>query len=121
LKTYRRIEVNAFRRRVTIVSGEWPPREVFAVPPTQAEDEVSLNDNDICEPVAPGSPEGQLILVEAVRSLERRLSPESRASIHAGQDTLVPDRSHRNRFYLTWQYFYQSICPRVLRFARKVK
>ena len=26
---YRRIEVNAFRRRVTVVSGEWRPGDVF--------------------------------------------------------------------------------------------
>ena len=80
MKKYRRIEVNAFRRRVTIVSGEWP-REIIDPQPAQTDDEVSLNDTDVCEPVAPDSPEGQLILVEAVRSLERRLSPEARATI----------------------------------------
>lgn len=79
MEKYRRIEVNAFRRRVTIVSGEWP-LGAFDSPPAQA-DEVSLNDTDVCEPVAPDSPEGQLILIEAVRSLERRLSPEARATI----------------------------------------
>ena len=80
MKKYRRIEVNAFRRRVTIVSGEWP-REAFDGPLTQTDEEVSLNDTDVCEPVTPDSPEGQLILVEAVRSLERRLSPETRAAL----------------------------------------
>jgi hypothetical protein len=96
LEKYRRIEVNAFRRRVTIVSGEWP-REAFDSPPAQANDEVSLNDTDVCEPVAPDSPEGQLILIEAVRSLERRLSPEARATIretskgpHANPEELNP-------------------------------
>jgi hypothetical protein len=96
LEKYRRIEVNAFRRRVTIVSGEWP-REAFDSPPAQAADEVSLNDIDVCEPVAPDSPEGQLILIEAVRSLERRLSPEARATIretskgpHANPEELNP-------------------------------
>jgi len=80
LKKYRRIEVNAFRRRVTIVSGEWP-RDVIDAQPAQTEDAVSLNDTDLSEPVEPDSPEGQLILVEAVRSLERRLLPEARATI----------------------------------------
>ena len=89
MKKYRRIEVNAFRRRVTIVSGEWP-REAFDAPPVQADDEFSLDDTDVCEPVTPDSHEGQLILVEAVRSLERRLSPEARALICAGQNTLAP-------------------------------
>lgn len=65
---------------MTIVSGEWP-REIIDPQPAQTDDEVSLNDTDVCEPVAPDSPEGQLILVEAVRSLERRLSPEARATI----------------------------------------
>jgi len=120
LGKYKRIEVHAYRRRVTIISGEWP-REVFDAQPAQTDDAVLVNDADLCEPVAPDSREGQMILVEAVRSLERRLSPEARATIYSRQDTLAPNRSHLNRFYLTWQYFYHSICPRVLRFARKVK
>lgn len=120
MKTYRRIEVSAFRRRVTVVSGEWP-REGLDAPLAQTDDEVSLNDTDVCEPVAPDSPEGQLILVEAVRSLEQRLSPDTRALICAGQNTLAPNGSDRNGFYLKLQSFYQSICPRALRFARKEK
>ena len=47
----------------------------------QSDDRVLVSDNDLCEPVEPDSPEGQQILVEAVRSLERRLSPEARATI----------------------------------------
>jgi hypothetical protein len=120
LKKYRRIEVNAFRRRVTIVSGEWP-REAFDAPLAQTDDEVSLDDTDSREPVTPDSPEGQLILVEAVRSLERRLSPETRTMICAGQNTLAPVGSNRNGLYLKLQSFYQSICPKGLRFARKEK
>ena len=117
---YRRIEVNAFRRRVTIVSGEWP-RDILGVQPAQTDDGVSLNDTDSCEPVAPDSPEGQLILVEAVRSLERRLSPEARATICAGQDTLAGNQSNGNALYLKLRSFYQFIRPKVLRFARKEK
>jgi hypothetical protein len=120
LKKYRRIEVNAFRRRVTIVSGEWP-REAFDALPGQTEDEVSLNDTDVCEPVAPDSPEGQLLLVEAVRSLERRLSPEARALFCGGHNTPPENGSDRNGFYLKLQSFYQSICPKALRFAQKEK
>jgi hypothetical protein len=120
LRKYRRIEVNAFRRRVTIVSGEWP-REALDAPPAQTNDEVSLNDTDVCEPVEPDSPEGQLILVEAVRSLERRLSPEARATICACENTLTLSNSNRNRFYFKLRSFYQLIRPRVLRFARKEK
>jgi hypothetical protein len=120
LKKYRRIEVNAFRRRVTIVSGEWP-REAFDAPPAQTDDEVSLNDTDVCEPVTPDSREGQLLLVEAVRSLERRLLPETRALICAGQNTLAPNGSNGNGFYLKLQSLYQLIRPKALRFARKEK
>lgn len=81
VKKYRRIEVNAFRRRVTVVSGEWRPGEFFDAAPARTNDEVSLNDSGECESIEPDSPEGQLILVEALRSLERRLSPETRATI----------------------------------------
>jgi hypothetical protein len=118
LKKYRRVEINAYCRRVTIVSGEWP-RDSFDVPPAETTDEVSLNDTDSCEPVEPGSPEGQLILVEAVRSLERRLSPETCALICSGQYPLAPNRSNRNRFGLNLQSFYQFVTPRILNFFRK--
>jgi hypothetical protein len=119
LNKYRRIEVNAFRRSVTIVSGEWS-RDISELDPARA-DEVSVNDTNPCEPVEPDSPEGQLILVEAVRSLERRLSPEARASIWPGQNTLAPDRSNRGVLYLKLKSFYQFICPKALRFAHKGK
>jgi hypothetical protein len=121
LSKYRRIEINAYRRRMTVVSGEWRPEERPGAQPSQTEDEVSLNDADSCEPVEPGSPEGQLILVEAVRSLEQRLSPEARALICAGQSTLTPNGSNRNAFHIKWKSFYQSICATALRFARKEK
>jgi len=78
---YRRIEINAYHRRVTVVSGEWRPGDVFDAQPARTDEGVSLEDSDSREPIEPDSPEGQMILVEAVRSLERRLSPETRATI----------------------------------------
>lgn len=120
MKRYRRIEINAFHRRVTVVSGEWP-REVVDAQPSETDDGVSLNNSDSCEPVTPDSPEGQVILVEAVRSLERRLSPEARAAIRAGHNTLASHRPNRNGFYLKLQSFYRLICPKALRFPRKEK
>ncbi|MEP6570442.1 MAG: hypothetical protein ABJC10_11775 [Acidobacteriota bacterium] len=120
MKTYRRIEVNAFRRRVTIVSGEWP-RPNFDAPSAQTDDDVSLNDSDSSEPVAPDSPEGQLLLVEAVRSLERRLSPEARALLSVGQELTRPIRSHQKLFCPKWHSFYRRFCPDALRFTRKEK
>jgi hypothetical protein len=119
LNKYRRIEVKAFRRRVTILSGEWPRDPGDS--PALTDYGISLNDTDSCEPVETDSPEGQLLLVEAVRSLERRLSPEVRATLHAGENTLAPKRSRRNRLYLKLQPFYQLICLKVLRFSRREK
>ena len=87
MSKYRRIEINAYHRRVTVVSGEWQA-EPIDLGPAQTDDAVSLRDTDSSEPIEPDSPEGQLILVEAVRSLERRLSPETRATIcSAAKDT----------------------------------
>ena len=90
MSKYRRIEINAYHRRMTVVSGEWRPADVFDTQPARTDEDVSLDDSDSCEPVEPDSPEGQLILVEAVRSLERRLSPETRATIrNASKDLLA--------------------------------
>jgi hypothetical protein len=101
LSKYRRIEVNAYRRRVTIVSGEWRARKVFDAQPTQPDDRVSLSDSDSSEPVAPDSPEGQTILLEAVRLLERRPSPEARAMICADRNALTSNDQNQNRTYPT--------------------
>jgi hypothetical protein len=105
LKKYRRVEINAYRRRVTIVSGEWP-REIIDEPPSETTDKVSLNATDVCEPIEPDSPEGQLILVDAVRSLERRLLPEARATICIGEDKSVPNRSTPKHFYCKLRSFF---------------
>lgn len=121
MSKYRRIEINAYHRWMTVVSGEWRPGDVFDAQPPQTDEGVSLDDSDACEPVEPDSPEGQVILVEAVRSLEQRLSPEARATICAGQDTLTPNGSSLNRFGLKLRSFYQSIRPKALGFARKEK
>ena len=121
MNKYRRIEINAYHRKVTVVSGEWSHGDLFEPTPMRSEDQVSLSDSDSCEPVEPESSEGQLILVEAVRSLEQRLSPEGRALLYAGQNTHAPNGSNRNGFYLKLQSFYQLICPRALRFSRKEK
>jgi hypothetical protein len=120
LKKFRRIEVNAYRRRMTRVSGEWH-RDMLGALPTQTEDGVSLTDSDVCQPVEPDSPEGQLILVAAIRSLEQRLAPETRAKMCAGRDSLAPNRSNRNSFYLKLRSIYHFICSQALRFDRKEK
>ena len=120
MNKYRRIEVNTFRRRVTIVSGEWP--SAAGVPaPLPDDDSVSLNDADIFQPVEPASPEGQQILVEAVRSLERRLSPEALETIRSGRTALIPAAIRRKGFQQWLQSLSQSFGPRALGFARKEK
>jgi len=120
LSKYRRIEVNAYRRRVTVVSGEWRPGDVFDEPLAETKDVVSVSDTELCEPVEPDSPEGQLILVDAVRSLEGRLSPEARASICAARNALIHNGPNTNILFLTLRSVYDVI-PRVLRFIRKEK
>lgn len=118
---YRRIEVNAFRRRVTVVSGEWPIVDIDDLRPAQVDDDISLNDTDSCEPVTPDSHAGQLIIVEAVRSLEQRLSPEARAARCTGRDIATTTGAKRSPFYLSLQSFYQLICRRRPRSFRKEK
>jgi len=118
---YRRIEVNAYHRRVTVVSGDWRPDDSFEAQRADTGDGVSLNDTDVCEPVTPDSPEGQLILVEAVRTLERRLSPEVLMTIRTDPNSLTTTDRSRNSFYRMLQSFVELVCPRVLRIAKKEK
>ena len=70
MKTYRRIEITAFRRRVTIVSGNYPKD-------TQTDEEVCINDPDSSETVEISSAEGQRILLEAVRLLEEKIAKQA--------------------------------------------
>lgn len=67
MKTYRRLEITAFRRRVTIVSG-------VADGSSPTEGEVVINDADTQDAIEPESAEGRRILLEAVRLLEEKLS-----------------------------------------------
>jgi hypothetical protein len=97
LKKYRRIEVSAYQRKVTVVSGAWRPDELFEATPAPSDDEVLLNDSGVDEPVEPDSPEGQMILAEAVLLLERRLSPETRATFC--EVKAVPARSNLKSFF----------------------
>lgn len=110
MRNYRRIEINAFQRRVTVVSGKCP-RDGFNLPLAQSINEVSLNDIEVAVPIAPDSTEGQLILIEAVRSLERRLLPEARAVLYAETEILTPTKSSRNGLYLKLQSLCQFIWP----------
>lgn len=68
MKKYRRIELTAFRRRVTIVSSH------STVGPGEAD--PSVNDSESQETIAAGSDEGREILIEAVRFLEDKISKQ---------------------------------------------
>lgn len=118
---YCRIEINAYRRRVTVVSGEASQRDLSADQPAETDDSVARHDTDGCEPIAPDSSEGQQTLVEAVRSLERSISVKGDTRICARQDALATNRSHLRRFYLRLQYFYRFIWPRPFRIPRREK
>lgn len=67
MKNYRRIEITAFHRRVTIVSGE-PTTD------RQTDEGVCINNADSQETITPESAEGQEILIEAVQLLEKKLT-----------------------------------------------
>lgn len=79
MNKYRRVEVQTFRHRVSIFSGEWSPTELDG---SELNAAIEMRGHGLGDAVTPDSPEGQEILIEAVRSLERRLSPAARARIH---------------------------------------
>ena len=66
MKKYRRIEITALHRRVTVVSGNSPPDSK----------EVWLDDMDSSAEIKTDSAEGREILTEAVRLLEEQLQNE---------------------------------------------
>ncbi len=69
MKTYRRIEITAFRRRVTIVSGKQAGENTDE----QTNTDVLLNNIGTQEIIEMESEEGQAILSEAVRLLKEKL------------------------------------------------
>ena len=68
MKTHRRIEITAFRRRVIIVSGGKPINN------PQTDESVCINDADTNEAIELESDEGQRILLKTVRLLEEKLA-----------------------------------------------
>ena len=107
---YRRIEVSAFQRRVTIVSGEWPMDDIVDSRIAEVHDDVSLNDKDSSEPVSPESDEGQLIIVEAIRSLERHLLPDVHVATSSSDEatSLEPPSGLRSRFQSLYRLIHRK-------------
>ena len=120
MKKYRRIEINAYRRRVTVVSGAWRPDELFEPTPADTDDEVALKDTGVDEPIEPDSPEGQMILAEAMLSLKRRLLPETQSAMASGEITADLNRAKHNVLSRQLQALSQFIWPESLRFARRL-
>ena len=67
MKKHRRVEITAFKRRVTIVSGEY---EAFA----DENDSIRTAEETPTETISPDSAEGRRLLSEAVSLLQERLS-----------------------------------------------
>lgn len=116
MKRHKRIEIKAFRRRVTVRTNETELNNWMAQEPRMDEG-VWLNDADSGDPIAFESEEGQIILADAVRSLERRLSPEARALIKSGAPYTKPVNA--NHFHLKLYWLYQRACCKVRRFTSK--
>lgn len=67
MKTHRRVEITAFKRRVTIVSGEY---EAFV----DEDDDTRPTEESMLKTIAPDSDEGRRLLTEAVGILQERLA-----------------------------------------------
>lgn len=71
MKKYRRIEITAFRRRITLISGE---SEII-------NKEIRINDGDSSEMIDTESVEGQRILNEAVSWLNENLAEQKQKDL----------------------------------------
>lgn len=67
MKKHRRVEITAFKRRVTIVSGEYA---AFV----DEDDNIRHREESPLETIAPESAEGRHLLTEAVSLLQERLA-----------------------------------------------
>jgi len=113
--THRRIEITAFRRRVTITSGAAYCGEHLS----STDEGVSVKDVDSGESIEFESAEGQLILADAVRSLERRLSPEARGAAGVMLSPPPTRSSSRNGFCVMLQFFCRLFHNKAARFRKE--
>jgi hypothetical protein len=120
VKSHRRIEITAFRRRVTVVYGEFSlDLSGRRSSPATGADGVSLGDLDSGESIGVESAEGQILIAEAVRLLTQRLSAEACTTTGAAPGTSERSRprTRKTEFYLklrsltrvvTWRRFLQK-------------
>jgi hypothetical protein len=121
MKTYRRIEITAFRRRRTVTSGGSSPDGSGAQQAPPVEEGVWLNDADTGEAIEVASDEGQIILTDAVRSLERRLSAGARSAMCVAADNPAPRLSPPNSLSLKLRSLGHFIYTKALRLVWKEK
>lgn len=119
VRKYKRIEITAFRHRVTVNSINSGPNSSCEREP-RMEEGVRLNDADSGDQIPFQSEEGQIIIADAVRSLERRLTPETRAAISM-RATLAQQPAKRTSFFFKLQSLFQFVRPNVSRLTRKEK
>jgi hypothetical protein len=123
VKKYRRIEITAFRRRVTVTAGGSHLNGSGGQQAAPVEEGVWLNDADSGAAIEVASDEGQLILADAVRSLERRLSAQGRATLCAAPEPNSARRSRVSRSLYAKLYWLNHfiIRPKFLRATPKEK
>jgi len=111
MKTYRRIEVTAFRRKVMISSGEFK-LDLSNESSAPVSDEVRLCDADMGDAIEIESIEGQMMLAEAVRLLQQKLLTQPPDVYPCNNVTLI------HRAQLLWSRFYNKL--RALGRTRKI-
>ena len=84
---YRRIEITAFRRRVTITSVNHRVNGVSA-------EQVVVNDGESSDAIDISYDDGQEILIEAVRLLEKKISKQTRPEIRPPDPSTFNNAPH---------------------------
>jgi hypothetical protein len=99
VKTYRRIEITAFHRRVAITSGEFK-LDLTGEQSGPAADEVRLRDADTGKSIDLESVDGQMMLAEAVRLLQQKLTTQ-KPEVYPCQRVALTrwQRFRKSRFY----------------------
>lgn len=122
MKTYRRIEITAFHRRVMISSGEFR-LDLLDETSAPAAGEVRLCDEDSGESIDLESVEGQQMLAETVRLLQQKLLTQT-PDVYPYQRVTPTlwQRFRESRFYKKLRVFGCIVnCLQTRRFTRKEK
>jgi hypothetical protein len=118
VRKYKRIEITAFRRRLTVNSVNGPNSSCERGP--RMEEGVWLNDADSGDQIPFQSEEGQIIIADAVRSLERHLTPEMRTAFSM-RAPVAQQPAKRGGLCFKLQSLFHFVRPNVSRLTRKEK